>query len=157
MKTKNGRDLPIEQITAENYIVPQGEEMTYHCKIEVVQFNSKTGERISKPRIQKFGKKIFETTVLKALKKQGYTVDILHNPTKWIAEQSAKKAENAKAKRLAEKEQMKQEILAELAALGLLKTGNKNDGNGEGQGEGQGEGEAQQGVKRGRPAKEKEE
>ncbi len=66
MITKDGRDTPIEKLTAENYIVPKGEEKSYHAVIEVVQFDPKTGKRISKPRVQKFGKKMFETSVMES-------------------------------------------------------------------------------------------
>lgn len=108
MITKDGRDTPIEKLTAENYIVPKGEEKSYHAVIEVVQFDPKTGKRISKPRVQKFGKKMFETSVMESLRKQGYTVTILHDPNAWIKEQQEKaaktKAEAEAAKALAEQE-----------------------------------------------------
>ena len=97
MITKDGRDTPIERLTPENYIVPKGEEKDYHAVIEVKAFNPNTGIKISRPRVQKFGRKIFESHVLASLKKQGYTVTILHDPTKWLEEQAAKKAEAAKA------------------------------------------------------------
>ena len=97
MITKDGRDTPIEKLTAENYIVPKGEEKDYHTVIEVTQFDPKTGKRLSKPRVQKFGKKIFETHVADSLRKQGYTVTILHDPNVWIKEQQAKAAAKAKA------------------------------------------------------------
>lgn len=97
MITKDGRDTAIENLTAGNYIVPKGEERFYHAVIEVKQFDPKTGKRISTPRVQKFGKKIFETSVLANLKKQGYEVTILHNPNEWIKEQQTKAAERAKA------------------------------------------------------------
>lgn len=97
MITKDGRDTPIEKLTAENYVVPKGEEKDYHAVIEVTQFDPKTGKRLSKPRVQKFGKKIFETHVAESLRKQGYTVTILHDPNVWIKEQQAKAAAQAKA------------------------------------------------------------
>lgn len=97
MITKDGRDTPIEKLTAENYIVPKGEEKDYHAVIEVVQFDPKTGKRLSKPRVQKFGKKIFEAHVADSLRKQGYTVTILHDPNAWIKEQQEKAAAKAKA------------------------------------------------------------
>ena len=80
MITKDGRDIAIEDLTPENYLVPSGEENTYHCIIEVKQFDNKTGQKISRPRIQKFGKKIFETMVRDILLRQGYEIKILHNP-----------------------------------------------------------------------------
>lgn len=108
MITKDGRDTPIEKLTAENYIVPKGEEKDYHAVIEVVQFDQKTGKRISKPRVQKFGKKIFEAHVANSLRKQGYTVTILHDPNVWLKEQAAK-AEQAKAEAEAAKAKAEQE------------------------------------------------
>ena len=120
MIAKNGRDLPIEQITSENYVVPSGEEHVYHVKIEVKQFNSKTGERISRPRIQKFGMKTWESSVRDSLRKQGYTMEILHDPNTWIAENIAQ-IESLKAqKRESEKAALKAEILAELKASGII-------------------------------------
>ena len=80
MITKDGRDLPIEKLTPDNYVVPKGEERLYHCVIEVKQFDRSTGERLSTPRVQKFGKKAFDTSVRASLLKQGYTILILHSP-----------------------------------------------------------------------------
>ena len=112
--------MPIEQITSENYVVPRGEEMVYHVKIEVKQFNSKTGERVSRPRIQKFGMKTWESSVRDSLRKQGYTMEILHDPNTWIAENRAQ-IESLKAqKRESEKAALKAEILAELKASGII-------------------------------------
>lgn len=97
MITKEGRDVPIDQLTPENYVVPQGEERSYHAVIEVVQYDPKTGKKLSKPRVQKFGKKMFETIVLSSLKKQGYNVTILHDPNDWIKDQ-AERVAKAQAK-----------------------------------------------------------
>ena len=97
MITKDGRDTPIEKLTPDNYIVPKGEERSYHCVIEVIQYDPKTGKKLSKPRVQKFGKKMFENIVLDTLRKQGYTITILHDPNDWIKEHQAKAAEKAKA------------------------------------------------------------
>ncbi len=124
MIARNGRDLPIEQITSENYVVPRGEEMVYHVKIEVKQFNAKTGERISRPRIQKFGMKTWQGSVRDSLHKQGYTIDVLHDPTAWVgankARMEAEKAAAMKAEKEAEKEAMKAVILEELKAAGII-------------------------------------
>lgn len=97
MITKDGRDTPIEKLTPDNYIVPKGEERAYHAVIEVVQYDPKTGKKLSKPRVQKFGKKSFEASIQASLRKQGYTVTILHDPNGWIAEQQEKAAAKAKA------------------------------------------------------------
>lgn len=112
MITKDGRDTPIEKLTPDNYIVPKGEEKDYHAVIEVRQFDPKTGNRLSQPRVQKFGKKIFEAHVCESLRKQGYTVTILHDPNVWLKEQ-AEKAEQAKAK--AEQEKFDAAVAAAVA------------------------------------------
>lgn len=119
MITKDGRDTAIEKLTPENYIVPRGEERSYHAVIEVVQYDPKTGKKLSRPRVQKFGKKMFEQTVLASLQKQGYTVKILHDPTKWLEEQKAKvaktKAEQEAAKAKAEQEKFDAAVAAAVA------------------------------------------
>ena len=129
MRTKDGRDLPVLDITADNYIVPQGEEMSVHAKIEVRQFDQKTGKRISTPRIQKFGMKEWQSVMQSSLRKQGYTVEILHDPFKFAQEHAAQvaAAQAAKAKAAQEaaelaaiKEQAKAELLAELKAAGVI-------------------------------------
>lgn len=134
------KDVNILDVTPENFIVPKGEEDCYHCRIEVKKFNQNTGERISKPRMQVFGKKFFESFGLHNLRKQGFTVDVMHDPNKWLQENEAKleaekqkkaeagakaKAEAAEAEKKAMKEAMKAEILAELKAEGLLETAAK--------------------------------
>ena len=136
------KDVSILDVTPENFICPKGEENFYHCRIEVKKFNAETGERLSKPRMQIFGRKFFETFGLHHLRKQGYTVEIMHDPAKWEAEHKeeaeriAKEKEELAARReeerkKAEREAMKAEILAELKEAGVIP-----------------------GAKRGRPAKE---
>lgn len=142
VRTEDGqiKDVNILDVTPENFIVPKGEEDCYHCRIEVKKFNQDTGERISKPRMQVFGKKFFESFGLHNLRKQGFTVDVMHDPNKWLQENEAKleaekqkkaeagakaKAEAAEAEKKAMKEAMKAEILAELKAEGLLETAAK--------------------------------
>ena len=120
MITKDGRDTPIEKVTADNYIVPKGEEKDYHAIIEVVQYDPKTGKKISRPRIQKFGRKTFEQSVMASLKKQGYAITILHNPTQWLAEQKAK-AEQAKAEQAAAKAKAEQERFDAAVAAAVAK------------------------------------
>lgn len=136
------KDVAITDVTPENYIVPSNEQHLYHCIIEVRKFDSETGKRLSVPRIQKFGKKSFENGILDALKKQGYTITVLHDPNEYMkakAEADEKaKAEKAKANaekaaadakakaeadakaRAEEKAALKAEILAELKAAGVI-------------------------------------
>ena len=73
VKTETGRikDVGILEVTPENFICPSNERNMYHCRIEIKKFNPETGERLSKPRIQVFGKKFFETFGLHNLRKQG--------------------------------------------------------------------------------------
>lgn len=118
MITKDGNNVPILDLTPENYLVPKGEEMVYHCRIEVVSFNQKTGQRTSKPRIQKFGRKAFEKSVRDSLLKQGYKVDVLYNPTEWIkARLDARSVSRAQAK--AKKEADIQKRIDEAVAKAL--------------------------------------
>lgn len=135
MRTKDGHDLPVEKITADNYIVPKGEERFFHVKIEVKQFNPKTGAKISTPAIQTFGPKTYRTIMAKQLKRLGYAIEVLHDPDEWMKANAAKaavlRAEQARAaqaaaesKKAAElaaiKEQAKAELLAELRAAGVI-------------------------------------
>ena len=102
--------------------MPKGEEMVYHCRIEVVSFNQKTGQRTSKPRIQKFGRKAFEKSVRDSLMKQGYKVDVLYNPTEWIkARLEAKSVSRAQAKARQEAETQKRIDAAVAKALAEAK------------------------------------
>lgn len=82
---------PLDSVTADNYKVPQGEEGIFHVVLEVKEFDRKTGERTSVPRVQKFGVNAFETA-FPNLKRLGYDVRVVHDPTNWLAEQ-AKEAE----------------------------------------------------------------
>jgi hypothetical protein len=130
VKVNDGKtkDVAITDVTPENYIVPSNEQHLYHCVIEVRKFDSETGKRLSVPRIQKFGKKSFENGILDALKKQGYTITVLHDPNEYVKAQAEEKAAaDAKAKAEAEakakaeeKAALKAEILAELKAEGVI-------------------------------------
>ena len=133
IRTKDGIMVSILDLTADNFDCPKGEEARYHCRIEQVKFDSNTGKRLSTPRIQIFGKKEFENGMLHNLRQQGYTVEVLHNPTEWLkanAERVAaeKAARTQAAKEAAEKRQreadeakeaaMTEKIMAKLRAEG---------------------------------------
>lgn len=129
VKVNDGKtkDVAITDVTPENYIVPSNEQHLYHCVIEVRKFDSETGKRLSVPRIQKFGKKSFENGILDALKKQGYTITVLHDPNEYVKAQAEEKAARAAAQQKAAKETkaeekaaLKAEILAELKAAGVI-------------------------------------
>lgn len=100
MLVKNGKglkDVPVSEITADNYVITDDKERgLYHCKIEMRRFDASTGKTLSRPRIQKFGKKVFETNIVKNLARQGYTIDVLYNPTEYLKEQAIKRADLAK-------------------------------------------------------------
>lgn len=136
MKTKNGSELPVEQITADNYKVPAGEERLYHIKQEIKQYNPKTGVKISVPSVQKFGPKVFKAIVERNLRRLGYTIEVLHDPIAWMQANAAKLAEiqaqrqreqaqAQQARKDAERAAMKAEILAELRAAGIIPDGEK--------------------------------
>ena len=133
MRVKYGnttKDVNILEVTPENYIVPKGEEGVYHCRIEQKSFNASTGERQSRPRIQKFEPKMWPM-LSRNLKLQGWTVEVMHDPTEWIKQQEEKAAmteaerirqrQEAEAQRKAEeKAALKAEIIAELKAAGMI-------------------------------------
>lgn len=136
------KDVAIIDVMPGNYIVPDNEKHLYHCVIEIMKFDSETCKRLSIPRIQKFGKKSYENSIAENLKKQGYTITVLHDPNEYVKAQAEEKAariaaqqkaaeENAaadaKAKAEAEakakaeeKAALKAEILAELKAAGAI-------------------------------------
>lgn len=136
------KDVSIFDVTPENYIVPDNEKHLFHCVIEIKKFDSETGRRLSIPRIQKFGKKGYENSIAEHLKKQGYTITVLHDPNEYVKAQAEEKAArtaaqqkaaeekaaaDAKAKAEAEakakaeeKAALKAEILAELKAAGVI-------------------------------------
>lgn len=130
----NLHDVNILEVTSENYIVPKGEEIFYHCRIEQKQFNPQTGARISVPRIQKFDRKMFETTLLHNLRRLGYSVDVLHNPTEWIKqhEKEMKEAkEQAEARRKQAEEEAIQKRIDEAVARALAEEKKKSKKGGE--------------------------
>lgn len=110
MLTRTGRDLPILEVTKDDYIVPSGEEHLVHARIEVKKFNGETGERQSKPRIQKFGATSFKASIEKNLKKQGFTIDILHYPSDFVKGQNATPKQTVEAPR-ATPEQVEQSVI----------------------------------------------
>ena len=91
VRLQDGRlkDVAVSEVTKENYIVPQNEQGLYHCKMELVKFNENTGVKVSKPSIQKVGKRAFESIMQKQWNEYGYTIEILHDPTEWLAKHSA--------------------------------------------------------------------
>lgn len=126
MRVKFGnatKDVNLLDVTPENYIVPVGEEDTYHCRIEQIQFNSK-GKRLSRPRIQKFDAKMYPS-IARNLRQMDFDIVVLYDPTEYNAKKEAQRAEaaqmSAAQKRAALKASLKAEIMAELKAEGLLK------------------------------------
>ena len=133
MRVKFGsgtKDVPIIEVNAANYIVPQGEEGTYHVRQEITSFDPKTGKRLSQPRIQKYGPKEFKQ-IASILKQQGYEITILHDPTDFLKKQeeelealrnmTAEKKKELEQKRYEEeKAKMKAEILEELKESSVI-------------------------------------
>lgn len=129
VKFENGvKDVDLLEVTKENYIVPQGEEKVYHVLIEQRKFDPNTGKRLSRPRIQKFGKKMFESLIQRNLPMQGYTLDILWNPNTYLQQmEEAKKIKAAEQKAKAEAK-MQEKIDAAVEAA-LQKKGGKKKSN----------------------------
>lgn len=106
MLNKFGKDVALDALTPDTYLVPKGEERCYHLIQEVVQYDQKTGAKISRPRLQKYGRKAFDSVVRSALIKQGYKFTILHDPKAYDAKMADRKAAaeaEAAAKAAAEK------------------------------------------------------
>lgn len=141
MRVKFGnatKDVSLLEVTKENYIVPRGEEDTYHCRIEQTQFNPRNGQRVSRPRIQKFNAKMYPS-IARNLRQQGWDIDVLYDPTEFLKAQDEKqhqaqamtlqqRIEADKKSKEAEKKALKDEIMAELKAAGLLKNPSKGNG-----------------------------
>lgn len=89
------KDVALTEVNKDNYIVPENEKHLYHCKLEMVKFDSSTGKRLSAPRIQKFGQKVYESTIIPSLKRQGYTIELLYSPTAYLAQIEEQKKESA--------------------------------------------------------------
>lgn len=104
-------------MTPDNYVVPKGEEFVYHTVIEVRKFDPNTGKRLSVPRIQKFGRKMFEQTVRDELMKMGYTVTVLHDPRQAIAEREAAAARKAEDRRASEEERFNKAVAEQVAKV----------------------------------------
>ena len=124
--------MDIIKVTKDTYEVPANEKHFYHVKQELTEFDRSTGKRMSRPVIQKYGKRMFESVVYDDLKAQGYTIEVLHDPNEWLkneAERKQTEAElariNAEAERQAEREALKAEILAEMQQQGVIPS---NDG-----------------------------
>ena len=119
-------------MTKDTYEVPASEKHLYHVKQELTEFDRSTGKRMSRPVIQKYGKRMFESVVYADLKAPGYTIEVLHDPNEWLkseAERKQTEAElarfNAEAEKQAEREALKAEILAEMQQQGMIPS---NDG-----------------------------
>ena len=129
----------LDALTKETYQVEETERHAFHAKIEIKQFNASTGERMSKPIIQKFGAKGFKD-VLDGLQRQGYTVDVLYDPTDYLAQRrkaraayqnniAAVRAQQIADQQAAEMEalkaEMRKELLAEMEAEKKVETKDK--------------------------------
>lgn len=136
VRLEDGRqkDVAITEVTPDNYIVPAGEEIFWHCVIEVRKFSPSTGQRLSVPRIQKFDDKMWKGIMERNLKLRGYSVTILHDPTIFIAEAKERDARLKESLRTKSKEQREKEfqdavqkaVAAELAKLQNNSKGKRN-------------------------------
>ena len=143
MRVKYGegtKDVPLTEVTTENYIVPKGEETLYHVVQELKQFDQKTGKRLSRPVLQKYDVKVWAKQK-KALLSWGYDLVIVHDPAEYIrkrdeemqrtADERRRKAQEAEQKRKADeraalKAELKAELLKEMEAEVVGKTKKSN-------------------------------
>ena len=120
------KDVPLSQVTAANYIVPKGEERSWHVIQEKKEFDRNTGKQLSRPVLQKYDTKCYPQT-RKYLMDAGYTITVLHDPEKWIeANKQAQEVADAKRKeagqkaaaeqKAAERAALKAELMAEIKA-----------------------------------------
>lgn len=124
VKFENGtKDVPLTEVTPENYIVPKGEEKDYHVLQELKNFDRKTGKRLSRPVVQKYDAKVFQTQQRKWLQSMGYDFTVLHDPTEYNrkrmeqSQQTTRQRQEAERKRkAAEREDLKKELRKELLA-----------------------------------------
>lgn len=96
MQTRN-REHPLDKINRDSYSVPKGEAHLIHVKIESKQFNPKTGERLSTPRIVKYGQKEWKIAIKNSLRQQGYDVEVLHDPNMPVQQVESEKEEQVVA------------------------------------------------------------
>lgn len=92
------KDAAIIDVTLENYIVPDNEKHLYHCVIEIKKFDSETGKRLSIPVFRSSAKRGYENSIADNLKKQGYTITVLHDPNEYM-KAKAEADEKAKVQR----------------------------------------------------------
>lgn len=117
MQTRDGRDLPIADMTAENYVVEEKDKGFFHIKIQRKVHDKDRQEYFYRTRIQKFGVKEWGI-VQKELLKTQETLFVLYDPTDYLAKKATEKRESKgdSAKQLdalrAELEELKKQIPA---------------------------------------------
>lgn len=144
MRVKFGdgtKDVPLTEVTTENYIVPKGEESLYHVVQELKQFDQKTGKRLSRPVLQKYDVKVWQKQK-KALLSWGYDLVVVHDPAEYIRkrdeemqrteDERRRKAQEAEQKRkdderAALKAELKAELLKEMEAEGKTAANKKSN------------------------------
>ena len=123
------KDVPITEVTPENYIVPAGEEMQYHVIQEIKRFDASSGKRLSRPRVQKYGYKEFNT-LIRNIKSLGYDITVLHDPTEYIKQRDEEIAatmdratQTRKQRTDAMYEEVRKRVLEDLRAEGIIPSG----------------------------------
>lgn len=66
-----------------DYKAPENEKHLFHLSLEKVLFNSKTGQKASKPYVQKFTESEYKDLLVHGA---GFTINVLHDPTAPTAE-----------------------------------------------------------------------
>lgn len=110
------KDVPLTEVNAGNYIVPQREERFYHVLQEKVEYDRNTGKRKSRPVLQKYDTKVYPMTA-KYLRDAGYTLTVLHDPEVWMQRQADAQAQVEKQRRQAQAQQAAAKAKAERDAI----------------------------------------
>lgn len=113
---KGTKDVPLTEVTPENYIVPKGEEKDYHVLQELKNFDRKTGKRLSRPVVQKYDAKVFQTQQRRWLQSMGYDFVVLHDPTEYNRKRMEQSQLTTRQRQAAEREALKRELRKELLA-----------------------------------------
>lgn len=119
-----------EEVTAENYICPRGEEMFWHVIEDDSRYDVKTGKKLSAAVLKVYKPKIYKVVYSHNLK-QGKKIVVVHDPEKWYeahkeeieatkAQLKARAVAAAKQQKEADKAALKAEILKELQEAGMI-------------------------------------
>lgn len=118
MENKNYH--PLDDITTENYQVPQGEEGYYHAVVESPTYDSTTGERLSKPALVKWNKVEGEKMIETCIHQMRMKVRVVHIPSQLQQAKQAANEEESEIAKLKRELEEKDKEMAELKAKAAM-------------------------------------